>query len=191
MCDHVSEAASRAGHPREDGEREDSLDIEPGAQVLAATRPMDSALARLPPESLENLLVVSIGRDPADIERSVLRRQGQPKKVGVVPVSATPVESDVGLWTAPRISPGDLTGISIGIARGLEHVRPGGAVLVDDLSVLLMYADESRVYRLLMELAARCRSKGARGVYAFSRDAVDGDTYERFRSLVDVEADLR
>ena len=191
MCVRVSEAASRAGHPREGGEEEFPLALEPGVQALAATRPMDGALSRLPPESLENLLVVSIGRDPAEIERSVLRRGGDPEKVGVVPVSATPVAGDVRLWTAPRISPGDLTGISIGIARGLEHVRPGGAVLVDDLSVLLMYADESRVYRLLMELAARCRSKGARGVYAFSRDAVEGDTYARFRSLVDVEADLR
>ena len=184
----MSEAASRSGGPREEG---GTLDLEPGAQALAATRPMDDALSRLSAASLENLLVVSIGRDPAEIERSIRRRQAEPEKVGVVPVSATPVSNDLRLWTAPRISPGDLTGISIGIARGLEHVRPEGAVLVDDLSVLLMYADETRVYRLLTELAARCRARGANGVYAFTRDAVEDDTYARFRSLFDFEADLR
>jgi len=152
---------------------------------------MGSAIARLPESALSNLLVVTVGRDADGVAAAVREAGGDPTNVGVVPVSATPVAPDAALWTAPRVAPSDLTGISIGIARGMRYVRPSeGWLLFDDLGVLLMHAEESRVYQLLTTLSAKCRSRDVRGVYALSRAAVGEGTYARFQELFDVDVGL-
>jgi len=165
--------------------------LESGTQALVDRQPMGSAIARLPESALSNLLVVTVGRDVGTVADAVREADGDPTNVGVVPVSATPVGAEAGVWTAPRVGPSDLTGVSIGIARGMRYVQPAeGWLLFDDLGVLLMHAEESRVYQLLTTLSAKCRSRDVRGVYALSRAAVGEGTYARFRELFDVEVGL-
>ena len=103
----VSEAAGRSQSP---GQGESSISVERGEQVLLTTGPMDSALRSLPDEAFENLLVVTVSDEPADIERTVTELGHDPARIGVVPVSATPVTSAATAWSAPRVSPSDLTG---------------------------------------------------------------------------------
>lgn len=162
------------------------MDIDPGRQVLLSTGPMDSALRSLPAEAFGNLLVVSVGDEPADVERTVADLGHDPGKVGVVPVSATPVSSGGEAWTAPRVSPGDLTGISIGIAQGMRYVRPEeGWFVFDDLGVLFMHAEASRVCQLVSTLAAKCSARDVTGVYGVVPDAVDDASLAQIESLLD------
>lgn len=184
----MSEAAPTSRTQRDQAQL---VDLPPGAGALVDREPMGSAIARLPEAALSNLLVVTVGRDPSDVATAVREGGGDPSDVGVVPVSATPVEAEAAVWTAPRVAPSDLTGVSIGIARGMRYVRPEeGWLLVDDVGVLLMHAEESRVYQLLATLTGKCRARDVRGVYALSRAAVGEGTYARFRELFDVEVGL-
>lgn len=185
----MSEAAGRSRGP---GQEEAAVDVEPGSQVLLSTGPMASALRSLPDDAFENLLVVSVSDEPADVERTVADLGHDPGKIGVVPVSATPVSAGGEAWTAPRVSPGDLTGISIGIAQGMRYVRPDhGWFLFDDLGVLFMHADASRVCQLVSTLAAKCSARDVTGVYGLVPDAVDDAATAQIESLLDDVLDRR
>lgn len=181
----MSEAAPSA---RPQSDEVTLAELAPGAQALVDRRPMGSAIARLPEAALSNLLVVTVGRDVGTVASAVREAGGDPSNVGVVPVSATPVGVEADVWAAPRVGPSDLTGVSIGIARGMPYVQPTeGWLLFDDLGVLLMHAEEPRVFQLLTALSTKCRSRDVRGVYALSRATVGEGTYARFRELFDVE----
>ena len=183
----MSEAASSSRRHH----AEPSLDLAPGTQAIVDKPPMATAITRLPSEALSNLLVVAVGRDPSTIETAVEDAGGDPSNVGVVPVSATPVDTDARVWQTPRVGPSDLTGVSIGVARGMRHVQPGeGWLLVDDLGVLLMYAEDSRVSQLLATVSGKCRTRRVKGVYALSRAAVGAGRYAQFRELFDAEVGL-
>jgi hypothetical protein len=185
----VSEAAGHAGQ----ADHEETLvDIEHGNQVLLTTGPMVSTLRSLPDEAFENLLVVTVGDEPAGVERTVADLGHEPGKVGVVPVSATPVSAGGEAWTAPRVSPGDLTGISIGIAQGMRYVRPDeGWFVFDDLGVLFMHAEAARVCQLVSTLAAKCRARDVTGVFGLVPEAVDDAARAQVESLLDQALDGR
>ncbi len=183
----MSEAATTHRHR---SEATDLAETPAGTQALLDADPMGMAIDRLPRSALRNLLVVTVGRDPTEVAAAVLDAGGRPTDVGHVPVSTTPVAEDPTLWSAAPVRPSDLTGISIGISRGMDYVRPGtGWVLIDNLGVLLMHAEERRVFKLLATIAAKCRARPVRGVYAIPRTTIDEVTYRRFRELFDVEVD--
>lgn len=157
-----------------------------GEQVLVSLAGQKFDYGGLPESAFENLLVLSVGRTPKQVERALDGRGVDPQRVGVVPVTGTGVDYDGPLWTANRVSPMDFTGISIEFTRAFEHLEPGrGWVVVDSLSILLMYADVDRVARLLDSIAGACRSQDVRGVYVVDGNAVTGDTRSRLVSLVD------
>lgn len=140
----------------------------------------------LPERAFENLLVVSIGRNPRQVERNLKRRGVSPRNVGVVPITGSSVDYDGPMWTSNRVSPMDFTGISIEFNRGFAHLKPGtGWVLVDSVSILLMYAEADRVYRLLDSIAGACRERDVTGVYTADGNAVTDETMNRFRGLYD------
>jgi len=160
--------------------------------MLLSTGPMDSALRSLPEEAFENLLVVSVSDEPADLEQTVTDLGHDPDRIGVVPVSATPVATAEEAWTAPRVSPSDLTGISIGIAQGMRYVRPDhGWFVFDDLGVLFMHAEAARVCQLVSTLAAKCSARDVTGVYGVVPDAIDDGAYAQIESLLDGVLDRR
>lgn len=162
-----------------------------GQQALAAVESVGLPIERLPDAAFENLLVVSVGRTPREIE-SVARRRGHgPQRVGVVPVSGTDTDYDGPMWCAPRVRPNDLTGISMRFSEGLEYVKPGtGWVLFDNITAMLMYGEQDRVFRLVDSLVSATRARNARGVFAIVREATGDDTYAQFRNLFDVEVEF-
>lgn len=179
----MSEAAR---HSRGTTGDESPIDVSPGRQILLSLSPMESALGLLPAGAYENLLIVSVGDDPDAVERRIAERGHDPGNVGVVPVSATPVSLGDEAWTSPRVSPGDLTGISIGIAQGMQYLRADeGWFLFDDFGVLCMHADPSRVCQLIGTLASKCRSRNVTGVYGMVPEAVENSTAAQVSSLLD------
>lgn len=156
-----------------------------GTQSLLSMPTMDSALRHLPETAYENLLVVSPWA-PSRVE-SVLRDQGVPLRCcGLVPVSGSTLRYDGGLWTTPRVAPSDLTGLSIRFSQAMRHVEPGdGWVLIDNVQVLLMYAESRRVIQLLDRLSSQARKRHVAGVVSVDRDAVRPQTRASLGSLFD------
>lgn len=168
------------------------VSIPSGEQHLVLTSSMSSLVDSLPDEAFDNLLLISVGQHPDKIERAIRRRGHDPASVGVVPVNGSSFVYDGPMWTADRINPTDLTGISIAFSQALGYVKPGrGWVCLDSISTLLMYAGDRRLRRLVASLADRTRDQNARGAYALVRDSVSDDTYADFRALFDGEADAR
>lgn len=161
-------------------------DLRPGDQALLSLAGRKFDYGRLPESAFDNLLVLSVGRNPRQIQRAIEAQDAEPRSVGVVPVSGSSIDYDGPMWVADRVSPMDFTGISIQFTRAFEHSKPDeGWVLVDSVSILLMYADVERVYRLLDSIVGACRSKDVRGVFVMDRNAVTDETANRLSSLVD------
>lgn len=165
--------------------------LSPGEVAIGPLSTGSFRIDQLPDAAFENLLVVSLGTSPTRVEEAVREAGHEPRKVGVVPVSGTELSYDGPMWTSDRVGPNDLTGISIRVGQGLEYVKPGeGWVVFDSLTVLLMYNETDRVYRLLNSLASNVRERNAHGVFTIVRDATSDDTYAKFRNLFDREMPL-
>jgi hypothetical protein len=161
-------------------------DLNPGDQALVSLAGRKFDYGRLPESAFGNLLVLSVGRNPGKIQRALEAEGANPRSVGVVPVSGSSIDYDGPMWVADRVSPMDFTGISIQFTRAFQHSKPDeGWVLVDSVSILLMYADVDRVYRLLDSIVGACRSKNVRGVFVIDRNAVTDETANRLSGLVD------
>lgn len=145
-------------------------------------------LDELPSDAYRNLLVVTTTKPPKKIEEAVRAGGGDPADVGVVPVSGSGSTYEGPLWTADRVDPSDLTGLSMRFAQASKYLQPGnGWVVFDNLTVLLMYAPEQRVYRFLASVTSTLRDRDVRGVYGVVRSAMDDETYNRFLGLFDEE----
>jgi hypothetical protein len=178
-----------------DGLRDRSADPEPtlapGTQAIAPVSADADPLSALPPPAYRNLLVISTRQTPNHVEATLRRVDCDTTNVGVVPVSAAPTEYDGPLWTTESVQPADLTGIAIRTSEAIQHLESGrGWVLLDALTLLLMYADESRVHRFTNALMRNLASKNVRGIYCLCPDAVDDQVAERFRALGTDEIDL-
>lgn len=161
------------------------LDLAPGEAALASASNRGSPVEHLPQDAYENLLVVTVDA-PRRVEEAVRTNGGDPENVGVVPVSASPVRYDGPCWTAERVSPSDLTGISIQYARGERYLREGaGWVVADGLGTLLMYNEEERLYRLFSHLVTRAREGQFRHATGVVPGVLAAETLERFRGLHD------
>lgn len=159
---------------------------DPGSVTLATVPSGTTALDVLPDAAFENLLVVAAGPSIRDVEAAIKARNADPSKVGVVPVSGTSVPRDTPLWTARRVDPSDLTGISIEVSRGMQYIKPGtGWVVVDSASVLAMYAQPERLVRLLASIAQAARAADARCVITISESVLDQETQARITGIAD------
>lgn len=164
----------------------DVLDLAAGEQLLVSPPGQKFDYGRLPERSFGNLLVLSVGRNPGQIGRALDRLGVNQQSVGVVPVTGSSLSYDGALWTSNRVSPMDLTGISIEFTRGFEQLQSGeGWVLVDSVSILLMYAEFDRVYRLLDSIVGACRRKNVRGVYVVDTEALTSETMDHLTALFD------
>lgn len=168
------------------------LDVPFGSQALVLIPSLVSPLEVLPESAFENLLIISTTRPPGKIEQLVRDRGGDPNTVGIVPVSGSSVDYDGPCWCTSAVHPNDLSGIYERFERGLEHVKPGeGWVVVDNVNVLLMYAEGTNVVNFLDGVATGVRRRNAAGAYALVRDAVTEETYDRFARTFDQEIDRR
>lgn len=166
------------------------LDLAPGEAALAKLGGQGSPIEHLPQRAYENLLVVTVTA-PKTIETAVREAGGDPANVGIVPVSASPLSYDGPCWTADRVSPSDLTGISMQFARGERYLADGsGWVVVDGFGTMLMYAEEENLYRLLSHLISRTRERRLRHVTGLVGSVVSETTLARFRDLHDWSVSL-
>ncbi len=169
---------------------EEHLSLAAGTQALVRVPSMRSPLWTLPPAALDNLLVVSATRPPGAVERLVRDRGGDPERVGVVPVSGSPVSYDGPMWTSDAVTPADLSGISEAVGTATRYVKPGeGWIVLDNVNVLLMYASGIGVQGLARSLVARSRRRRARGVYAVVPEALSAGTYRSIESVFDLTVD--
>lgn len=189
---HDSDARPEPDAPTDRRDRlADESPLEPGRQAIAPVPADADPLSALPPPAYRNLLVISTRQAPGRIERTLRQSGHDPSNVGVIPVSATPSEYDGPLWTTDPVRPSDLTGIAIRTSEAVKHLQPGrGWVLLDALTLLLMYADAPRVHRFTNALMRNLASNDVRGIYCLCPDAVEDRTVERFRSLGSTEIDL-
>jgi len=161
-----------------------TLPEESDRQSLVTIPSMSTGLTELPERGFENLLVVSPWA-PGRVE-SALRDRGVPVgNCGQIPVNGSSVRYDGPLWTTEAVSPADLTGLSMRYCEAMRHVEPGdGWVLIDNVQVLLMYADADRVVRLLRRLTRQARERDVTGVVAVDRSAVESRTLATLGQLV-------
>lgn len=192
---HDSDARSdpdvRPGSDSPSSSPADEPALAPGTQAIAPVSADADPLSALPSQAYRNLLVISTRQTPKRVEATLRRVDHDATNVGVVPVSAAPTDYDGPLWTTEPVQPADLTGIAIRTSEALRYLEPGrGWVLLDSLTLLLMYADESRVHRFTNALMRNLSSKKVRGIYCLCPDAVEERTVERFRTLGTDEIDL-
>jgi hypothetical protein len=146
---------------------------------------MDSALSVPPAGAYENLLLVS--PDPPGQVEAALRDRGiDARNVGLIPISGSAHQYDGPLWTTDAISPNDLTGISMEYTNALQHLSPGTDwVLFENLNVLLLYAEETQVYRLVDFLLQKTSEADLTGLYTVVRDATGDQTFARLQNRFD------
>lgn len=163
------------------------IHVDPGEQALFAKGTMGPPLADLPDEAFHNALIVTTGSRPRRIQTAVEERGLNPRRIGVVPITANDIDYDGPMWMSKRVAPSDLTGVSVEVSRGFQYLNPGeGWLVFDSISTLLMYSEEQRVYKLLNWLVANARDNDVRGVYALVREVVTPQTFSRFESLYDL-----
>ncbi|MFW5928832.1 MAG: DUF7504 family protein [Halobacteriota archaeon] len=172
-------------------EPERFIDVEPRRQAIVMVSAMDDPLDLLPPEAYDNLVVVSTRGHPEEIERRVERHDADPSDVYVIPVSGSGVSYDGELNVAERAGPTNLTKIGVTFSNAVDQADDEPWVLFDNFNIMLMYTDEKRVYRFMDTMTGNVRGAGGRGAYCTVRDAIDDQTYEKFRQLCDVEIDAR
>lgn len=161
--------------------------VEPGGQALVSVETMEHVTTYCPDEAFDNLLVATV-RQPRTIENVVLDRGFDPQKVGVVPINGSELTYAGDVWTSKRVNPSDLTGMSIGISQAARHLSANrGWFVFDNISTLLMYTSEDRLYRLLSSIRQQMANERVRGLYGIVPDAVSEQTYARFQSLFDRE----
>lgn len=168
------------------GEPRGPIQARPGEQVLVVTDPLNDTLAELPDDAFENLLVIAVDSSPADVETAVRRRGLDPSAVGVVPVRGDPANYDGPLWTADRVTPNDLTGLSIQTSRGMKYLDADrGWIVVSGLGVLVVYAGAERVRRFVHQLAGIGREQSLRGIFVLGAQSVEDDVKAALDSVLD------
>jgi hypothetical protein len=159
--------------------------VVPGTQLLAALSSMESALSVPPTGAFENLLLIS-PNSPQQVEAELRDREIDVSNVGLIPISGSTHTYEGPLWTTDAISPNDLTGLSMAFTRSLQHLTRGhGWVLFENLNVLLMYADEQQVYRLVDHLIEKTREREVNGAYTVVEGAIGEQTFAKLQNRFD------
>ncbi|ACV48654.1 conserved hypothetical protein [Halomicrobium mukohataei DSM 12286] len=94
-----------------------------------------------------------------------------------------------GAYTHHVNSPGDLTGIGIGITKALEGLhksgRDQGRLALVSLSTMLTYTDKKTVFKLCHILSSRLDSAGYVGVFTIDSGAHDDQTLQVIKQAFD------
>lgn len=92
-------------------------------------------------------------------------------------------------------SPGDLTGIGIGIAKSMNEIGTGaedGLYLgISSLSTLLQYADPRRVFNFTHVMTGRIAAGGYLGTWTLDSDAHEPATVNTLKGLFKYVAEVR
>lgn len=111
-----------------------------------------------------------------------------PESAAVVDCSPTPAPDEPGVCDVG--SPSDLTGISMPVSDLLERAGGRPVVVLDSTTTLLMYADESALFRFLSVLTGQLRRVNGVGLFLLEEGCHDERTVRTFQQLFDGRIDL-
>lgn len=171
--------------------------LAPGTQVLGVSPPM-LGLRRLMDRYVEQGLdegdgcvIVTTTQDAASVVASIEDRVGDEAldRLGVVDAtSQEPDPSSLPCRVESITSPADLTGIGIALSKLLESFvdadLDGYRVLVDSVSVLLVYSGFERVYQFLHTVTNQLDTIDGSSVWLLSGDT-DQSRIDKFVGLFD------
>ncbi|MFB6141555.1 MAG: RAD55 family ATPase [Halosimplex sp.] len=100
-----------------------------------------------------------------------------------------------GLYIHHVSSPGDLTGIGIGITKALESLHGAGAergrMALVSLSTMLTYTDRETVFKFCHVLSSRLDAAGYLGVFTIDTGAHDEQTLQVIKQAFDGLIEVR
>lgn len=100
-----------------------------------------------------------------------------------------------GVYVHHVSSPGDLTGIGIGITKALEGLHNGGRekgrLALFSLSTMLTYTDKKTVFKLCHILSSRLDAAGYVGVFTIDSGAHDDQTLQVIKQAFDGLVEIR
>jgi KaiC/GvpD/RAD55 family RecA-like ATPase len=100
-----------------------------------------------------------------------------------------------GVYVHHVSSPGDLTGIGIGITKALEGLhnngREQGRLTLDSLSTMLTYTDKKTVFKLCHILSSRLDAAGYVGFFTIDSGAHDDQTLQVIKQAFDGLVEVR
>lgn len=131
-------------------------------------------------ETGRDVAVVTAGRG----YRSLSKRL--PEEVGVVDCTPSPAVDAENVYHVG--SPADLTGVSMPLSEFFENAAPRPVLAIDSLSTMLVYGEESALFRFLSATTAQLRATGGAGVVGMSAEAHDEQTLKTFQQLFDGRA---
>ena len=186
----------------------DVLDsVRPGTNILvsgpAMTGKSDLAYSMLAEGSRrgEGAIVMSTG-DPADVVFDDFRSRVpdlDESRLAVVDCRGeggrSDERTDEGGLVYHVSSPGDMTGIGIGITKGIETLANNGAVegrfALDSLSTMLTYTDRKAVFKFCHVLSSRFDSTGYVGLFTIDTEAHDDQTIQVLKQAFDGMVEIR
>ncbi len=148
----------------------------------------------------EGAVVVSTNDKAADIvdEFSAAVAELDDSQLGVVDCrgdSGSEEGQTEGVYVHHVSSPGDLTGIGIGITKALEGLhnngREEGRLALFSLSTMLTYTDKKTVFKLCHILSSRLDAAGYVGVFTIDSGAHDDQTLQVIKQAFDGLIEIR
>jgi len=182
-------------------------DVRPGSNILVSGPAMsgkeDLALSVLADgaERGQGSLVVTTGDRAENVLEDFLDRAPEADESTVSVVDCRGDGSRRGEATASGSyayhvsSPGDLTGIGIGITECLEYLHNNGAesgrFALTSLSTMLTYTDRKTVFKFCHVLSSRFDSAGYLGLFTIDSSAHDDQTLQVIKQAFDGMIEIR
>jgi len=181
--------------------------VRPGSNILvsgpAMTGKSDLAFSMLAEGTRrgEGSIVMSTG-DPAEVVFDDFRRRVDDldeSRLAVVDCRGdggrSSERTDGGGLIYHVSSPGDMTGIGIGITKSIETLANNGAqngrFALDSLSTMLTYTDRKTVFKFCHVLSSRFDSKGYVGLFTIDTGAHDDQTIQVLKQAFDGMIEIR
>ncbi|AWB27407.1 DUF7504 family protein [Halococcoides cellulosivorans] len=175
--------------------------LEPGTHLLGLSLPMQG-LARLSDlfiahglEVGDDCILITTDRGAGDVLQTIQELAADPVLERFVIVDATgqEYEGESPCQIESVGSPGDLTGIGIGLTKAIDALEPDPGefrVTVDSVSSLLVHAGFDRVYQFMHMVVNRIGSRGGTGISLLAADT-DASEVSQFEGLIDGVIDVR
>lgn len=148
----------------------------------------------------EGAVIVSTGdRAETVIEEFESRVGEEPFNLGVVDCAADQSDAQSrpadGIFVHHVASPGDLTGIGIGITEALEalhdHGTDQGRLALSSLSTMLTYTDRKTVFKFCHVLSSRLDAAEYLGLFTIDASAHDEQTLQVIKQAFDGMIEIR
>lgn len=172
--------------------------LEPGTCLLVSgptreTHALTIDLLAMGPEREETAMLISTN-EPAGTVLEAFETHGAliSDLVGVVDCTTGEGESATGHVPVSYLSsPGDLTGLSLEVAKLVETLNPTRLRIgLSTISTMLMYTEVETTFRFLHVFCSRIRTGGWLGVFTIDPGMHEPEAHNTIRALFDAEVVL-